>query len=185
MKTWTWIAMLVVLGVSMSAMARPGKQRGADDGDGPRAGRGGHGGPGFGLCLALRDPALGVTDAQSDQLKPLCRAERDKASALLDSRADLKDAVRAELENDAPDFDRVAALHQQMATLKTEMARQHVALRSQVRAILTAEQVTKLQELRDARRGGHEKGDHRGCMGDGPGRGRRSAPGANGPDSER
>lgn len=154
MKTWTWIAMLVVLGVSMSAMARPGKQQGGCDGDGPRAGRGGHGGPGFGLCFALRDPALGVTEAQSDQLKPLCRAERDKTSALLDSRSDLRDAVRAELEKDAPDFDRVASLHQQMATLKTELARQHVALRTQVRAILTAEQVAKLRDLRDARRNG-------------------------------
>gem|GEM_PF-3282176 len=171
MKRSMIVAMFLVLGVSMAALAGPGKRGGRGDGDGPEKGFRGPGGHGFGLCLALRDPALGVTEAQADQLKPLCRAQRDRMRSLGDSLGDLHDAVRAELDKDAPDFARVSALHQQIATLKTEMAKQHVELRGQARAILTAEQQATLKELLDSRGSGRDRGDGprggHGCDGNG------------------
>ena len=151
MKRVSWIIAVLVMGASTLALARPGK--GEARGDGPGFGHG-PGGPGFGLCLALKDPDLGVTDEQAARLKPLCKTQREKMGSLGDSLGDLHEAVRTELEKDAPDLDRVGALHQQMATLQTEMARQHVTLRASVREILTAEQITKLKALRDERREG-------------------------------
>lgn len=169
MKRWTWITMLVVLGVSTAAWAGPGR-KGGGDGDGPGWGHGGPGGHGLGLCKMLRDPELGVTDEQAARLKPLCLAQREQGHTLFQSMGDLHEAVRAELEKDAPDFDRVGALHQQMAALKTDLVKQHVALRTQVRGILTAEQLAKLKTMRDARPGRHGRGDGpqdgHGCGGD-------------------
>ena len=170
MKRATWILTALMLTVTVPALARPGK---ADRGEEPRGfGRHGPGGPGFGLCRLLKAPELGLTDEQSARLKPLCVAQREKMGSLLQSQRDLRDEVRAELEKDAPDLERVASLNQQVAALHTEMARQHVALRQSVRGELTEQQAAALKRLadqppaeRDRTRGGHGRPDGEGPFG--------------------
>jgi len=151
--------------VSTAALARPGQ--GGGPGGGPGWGHAGPGGPGFALCRALKAPEVGVTDEQAARLRPLCKAQRQRTDELFEGLDDLRDAARVELEKDQPDLDRVGALHQQMATLHTELARQHVSLRDAARGILTAEQLATLKRLHDER--GPKQGLHRGGPGRGPG----------------
>ena len=146
-------------------------------GEGPRRGTG-PGGPGMGL--AGRGPgapieriaeALDLTNEQKEQWKAIHEREREAARPLVEAVDAARGAFDQSLnaENADPATVGKAALSMRAATRKLEA--HHKAVRDEVRAILTPEQVAKLEAL--------EQRDRRGALApDGPGQSRGSGGGA-------
>lgn len=141
-------AAAVVAASSWTAAAR------AQDPDGPPPHRGhfgpgfghGPGGPGFGPGFA---DELGLTGEQKAQIDALRARQRESTKPLLDAARQAHDAFRNALEADSPDATTVgqAAIAMHAAEKKLEAA--HRAAFDEMKAILTPEQRTRLEQMKD------------------------------------
>jgi Spy/CpxP family protein refolding chaperone len=146
-KPWrhlTLLALMLTLSFALGANARPGgKGRGFGKGE-----RGPRGGP----CHMLKKADIGLTEDQQAQLQPICDAMPERMKPLFEEIGRLREEIRAEMKKDEVDLNLVGALHQQIASVKTEMAGLRVETRNQLRGILDTEQLAKLEELKEKRR---------------------------------
>ena len=134
---------------------------------GPHRGHGGpHGGPGDGMGMGMGmgmlfhvarhiervADELGVTDAQRDEIRSILDGAREQArpmaDALRDNRQALMDASAPESYDDA--------LVAQLADAQGDLISQMIVLKSRTRAnvltVLTPEQRTQLEAMREERR---------------------------------
>jgi Spy/CpxP family protein refolding chaperone len=155
---WWMAALVAVLGMTAVAAAAPEGDDPPGDlswgagqhGQGPGFGRGmgrelGRRGGGFGARLLER---LDLTQQQRDQLAALRDQEQRKAietrAQLEVARLDLRKLMRAE----KADRTAIDAQIDRLATLRAQLQKDRVGMMLDTRALLTAEQRKKLEELR-------------------------------------
>ena len=134
--------------------------------------------PGFGPRMMQ---ALDLTDAQRDQIHQILESNREQNADLREQMKAFHEQMRALWSADQPDKDAILAKWSEGQSLRAQMFERMVDVRLAVRAVLTPEQLTQLQQMREKMgegfdgegpchgRGGHHKGHrgHRG-MGGGP-----------------
>jgi Spy/CpxP family protein refolding chaperone len=152
-------------------------------------GRGGRGfgddQPQLGRILMMADE-LGLSEQQRGQLRQM---QTDFRMQMIDREAEVEKAeinLRSlMMDKDAPEVDVDRAIDN-VARFRADVQKLRYSHRKQMRGVLTADQLNKLQKMREERRGqrmergmgmGHGKGQGMG-QGQGPGRGQQpSAPG--------
>ena len=170
------ILIVSLLSVSMAMAQNPGQY--APKGHRGQGGKfdGGFGdrSQGFGMVLRMADK-LELTDSQKAEIK----AQMEKNGlARIDKEAELEKAelkLRNLRMNDASDSEILAAIDK-VGQLKTDLQKMRFQHRSQMKSILTEDQLNKLDELRKEFRK-----DRSGRRGRFDGRGQRSG----GPDSDK
>jgi len=162
-----FMAILVLLGSTL-AYAGHGHRgmKGSRFGDGP----GFDGFHGFGQLLNMADK-IGLDDKQQAKISVLMEKN---GTARIDKEAELE---KAQLKmknlriNDAPDSD-ILAMMDKIGLLKTELQKMRYTHRQEIESILTAEQLDKLEQLRQERHQRRFDGKGRGSgMGRGQGMG--------------
>jgi Spy/CpxP family protein refolding chaperone len=143
------------LALTMGAQAQP-----APEGGQPHGGmqhmrhHGGGGGDGDGREMRGLQ-ALNLTEAQRDQIFKIrhdqAPAFRDQMKKMRASREELQKLARADKFDPAA----VRRAADTQAKAVSDIAVMRVQAASQVRQVLTPEQRTKLDQMRDQRRGGH------------------------------
>ena len=158
--TFGWISIASAQGPGEGHMRRPGGPGGPGFGPG---GPEGHGGPPIGMVARH----LGLSDEQKEQWKAIHEKAREAGEPLMKATREAKAAFDKALEAENADANTVghAALAMRAAHKKAEAHRK--ATFESVKAILTPEQLAKLEEM--------EK--------EGPGRGRGFGPGKPGQPS--
>ena len=102
---------------------------------------------------------LELTEAQQAELKTLREQQKANASSLREQMKAVRTATKA-LDTSSADYDsQVAAIADQKANLSRQIFIQRSQARQQFQAVLTAEQLTKLKEMKGKRgKKGHGKG---------------------------
>lgn len=130
-------------------------------GDGPRRGGpgapfgrfgGGPGGPG----LPLRE--LNLTDAQKQQVQDIESRHRDEARQIADRLRMAMDAQRKAIDTEPVNDGLIRTATQQLADVEADAAIARAHLRSEILAILTAEQKAQLSKFEAGRPGDHPQG---------------------------
>ena len=147
----TFSLLFVTLIWSTSLAARPGRGMGRGEGFG-------HGKGPRGPCSILHAPGIDLSEEQRAAITAICQEHREIAKPFREELRAVHEQLFEEMGQDAPDFERVAALHQQIASLKTEAAKERFGLRQAIQAQLTPEQVEAVKALVKERRGRFGKG---------------------------
>lgn len=112
---------------------------------GPRGrGPGGPGGPGAGLPLA----ALNLTEAQREQAQNIAQQHRQQTRTLMERLRVARAAQQQAVDTLPVDEGRIRAVMQDLAAVESDLAVERARLRSELFAILTAEQQAQAQKLR-------------------------------------
>jgi protein CpxP len=106
------------------------------------------GGP-FGFGPGFR--ALDLTDDQKAQLKQIAESHREEFKAAGDKSRAAHNGMRALIEADQIDENAIRAKSQEIAAAEAEVMILNARVRQQSLQVLTAEQQTKLKELRSHR----------------------------------
>jgi len=121
-------------------------------GPGPGAprGRGGELAPGGPVAqLPLRE--LNLTDSQRQQVRQLTEQFREQTRALMEQLRTAEQARREAMEDTRVDEGRIRSAMQQLAQVQTELAIRQARLRSEIFAMLTADQQQQVEKLRAER----------------------------------
>jgi protein CpxP len=123
--------------------------------DGPRR-LGGPGGPGGVRALApmgsgLAFPGLDLTDEQKAQLKSIADARQSELRAAGEKIGAARQGMRELLEADSINEAAIRAKSVEVAAAEADLAIINAKLRKESMQILTAEQLAKLKEQREAR----------------------------------
>ena len=130
------LAALVLLVAGAAALAQgPAGPRGR--------GPGGRGGPGAGLPLA----ALNLTEAQREQARNISRQHQQQTRTLMERLRAARAAQQQAVEALPVDEGRIRAAMQDLAAVEADLAVEQARLRSELFAILTAEQQVEAQKL--------------------------------------
>jgi Spy/CpxP family protein refolding chaperone len=124
----------------------------------------GHGGPGG---RGGRDPfaALSLTADQKARIDAIRASFESQTASLRQQMQSLREQMRTARQNN--DQAAMSSLRTQEQSLHTQMKGYHDQMDQQVRSVLTAEQIAKLDEMH-AQRGEGGRGGHRGdCAGKG------------------
>ncbi len=97
---------------------------------------------------ALKD-ALGLSDAQVQQLRDLRKQEFEAARPAMQQARDKRQALAEAMKSDNPDPAKIGQMMLEMKQLRQSMGSQRSDLQAKARAILTPDQQTKLQSLQD------------------------------------
>ena len=127
---------------------------GPPPGGGPMMRRG-PGGP-MGIGPGFRE--LDLTDDQKAQLKQIAESHRDEFKAAGEKSRAAHEGMRALIEADQIDENAIRAKSQEIAAAEAEVMILNAKVRQQSMQVLTAEQLTKLKELRANRPGPGERG---------------------------
>ncbi len=149
MKTLSAVMLASLLTLALSASAF------ADFGGGPRGGFG-PGGPDFGgpeLMLEHMADHLDLDDAQRATVQNILEAARPEFQALRDQARANREALRT-LDAGDPTVNDIATSNGELATQGTLLAHR---VRSEVRSVLTDEQIEKLERSRDRMREAAER----------------------------
>ena len=133
----------------------------AQPGDGP--GRGGMHGPGAPRFLHHVARQLNLTDEQGDEWKQIVEALHESVQPLLEEAKALHQELRDLTESANPDPTVVGQLHLDAAALHKDVRALHENAQTDLRAILTAEQLAVWDELQEGapKRGrGGRRGHH-------------------------
>jgi len=115
---------------------------------GPRGrGPGGPGGPGAGLPLA----ALNLTEAQREQARNIAQQHQQQTRTLMERLRTARAAQQQAVDTMPVDEGRIRAAMQDLAAVEADVAVEQARLRSDLFAILTAEQQAQAQKLRAER----------------------------------
>jgi Spy/CpxP family protein refolding chaperone len=117
---------------------------------GRESGPGDPGGPGFGPRLAEE---LGLSDDQKPQLEALRGKQREALHPLMESARQAHEAFQAALDADNADAATIGQAALAMKAAEKKLRAAHAAAFEEMKAILTPEQVAKLEELRAQRKG--------------------------------
>ena len=152
-------AVAAMLATATAAVAQSGP------GDGPRRGGpgapfgrfgGGPGGPG----LPLR--ALNLTDAQKQQVQDVESRHRDEAQQIGERLRTAMEAQRTAMETEPVNDGLIRTATQQLAEVEADAAIARAHLRSEILAILTADQRTQLKKFEPQRQANGPRGGRRG-----------------------
>ena len=144
MKTLSAVLLAGALTLALSTSAL------ADFGGGPRGGFG-PGGPGFGgpeLMLEHMADHLDLDDTQRSTVQNIFEAARPEFQALREQARANRQALQA-LDAGDPAVNDIAASNGELATQGTLLAHR---VRNEIRAVLTDEQIEKLERSRDRMR---------------------------------
>lgn len=150
MKTLSAVILAGVMTLALSASAL------ADFGDGPRGGFGADFGPGFGdpeLMLEHMADHLDLDDAQRASVQNILEAARPEFQALREQARNNREALR-ELGPNDPSVNDIAISNGELATRGTLLAHR---VRNEVRAVLTEQQLEKLERSRERMREAAER----------------------------
>ena len=115
---------------------------------GPRGrGPGGPGGPGMGLPLA----ALNLTEAQREQARNIAQQHQQQTRTLMERLRAARAAQQQAVDTMPVDEGRIRAAVQDLAAVEADLAVEQARLRTDLFAILTAEQQAQAQKLRAER----------------------------------
>lgn len=171
------LTLVLLLAAAPLALAQPFGPGGGPGGPGGPGGGPGDGAdaPGLGLHLHRLAAFLDLTDAQITQAQAIFEAARDAAKPLRETQMALHEELRALLESDAPDATAVGELVLELHANRKQIGTIHEAAWTDFKALLTAEQLDKLEQLGEVRRHfGHGRGgahQFRPGFGAGPGPG--------------
>ncbi len=149
---WLGIAIVVAAGLAVFSMSiaharvfqgRSGMGHGLGDGFGPGSMHGGRGGPG--MLFAHLD----LSDTQKEQLKALREKARTEAQAYAEQLKPIRESLRTAVEAKTFDEAAVRALIAKEAQIMTELNVIRTRTENAAYNLLTAEQKTKLAELRE------------------------------------
>ena len=149
MKTISAVVLAGFLTIALSASAL------ADFGGGPRGGFG-PGGPGFGgpeMMLEHMADHLDLDDTQRATVQNILEAARPEFQALREQARANREALRA-LDPGDPTVNDIAISNGELATQGTLLAHR---VRNEVRAVLSDEQIEKLERTRDRMRSAAER----------------------------
>jgi Spy/CpxP family protein refolding chaperone len=109
----------------------------------------GHGGPDgmFGHMLNYYADALDLTSAQQDQIKAIWQKEKPALKPLMQQMRQNRTAMDALTESGAFDEAKTRALATQNAQTMVELEVEHARMKSEMLAVLTADQKAKYQQL--------------------------------------
>jgi len=138
------IAAMLTTATTAIAQGRPGGPR---ERPGGAAGFGRLGGPGPGLPLR----ELNLSDAQQQQVREIEQRHRDAARQLGDRLRTAADAQRQAIETEPVNDNLIRTATQQLAEIEADAAIERAHLRSEILAVLTAEQQAQLKKLEAAR----------------------------------
>jgi len=111
---------------------------------------GGPGGPGFGPRLAEE---LGLSDDQKAQLDALRTKQRETLRPLMESARQAHEAFQAALDADNADAPTIGRAALAMKAAEKKLRAAHETAFEEMKAILTAEQVAKLDQVRAQHKG--------------------------------
>jgi len=100
---------------------------------------------------ALKE-TLGLSDTQVQQLRDLRKQQFEAARPSLEQAREKRQALAEAMRSENPDPAKVGQLMVEMKQLRQSMGGRRGELQSKAQAILTPEQQTKLQSLREAQR---------------------------------
>lgn len=115
-------------------------------GDGKMGGWGKHGGSHRGMGMALR--GLDLTDEQKAQVKQIVEAGKTKTQPIRESLKANRLKMDELTSNGAFDEAAVSAIAAKEGNLSAQMTVEHLRVKSQVFAVLTAEQKAKAAEMK-------------------------------------
>jgi Spy/CpxP family protein refolding chaperone len=143
------LAMAALPWVAAEAQEAPGPPPHRHEGGFGPGGPGGRGGPGD---LAHLGRELGLTDDQKAQAEAIHTRQRETLKPLMDAARDAHEAFRQSMETDGAEAAAVgqAALAMRAAEKKLQAA--HQAAFEEFKAILTPDQRTKLEQMKESRR---------------------------------
>ena len=150
------IVSMVVLGAGFT-WAGPGK---GDCGncDGPKCGN-----------ETRMTDTLGLSDTQRDEVKAIREAERTKLKPLRNDLNVSREVIREAMENDNFDEAKVRQLSREHADKKVDLQLAGREFRSKIEAVMTPEQISKMEEHRQSRQERHGKrGGYGGSHHNGP-----------------
>jgi Spy/CpxP family protein refolding chaperone len=147
--TFGWISLAAAQGPEGGQMGRPGGPGGPGVGQG--FGPGGPGGPRVGM-MARR---LGLSDEQKAQWQAIHEREREAAKPLMEAARGAREAFDQALKAENADAATVGQAAITMRDARAKIQAHHQAVFEQVKAILTPEQVARIEEMekRGLRRG--------------------------------
>lgn len=127
-----------------AASPAPGEGPGHHGGGGWR--HHGPGGPGgmFGHGLRRIREALGLTDTQVQQIHDILKANRAQVQPLVQSLMTEKRAERALIQAPTVDEPAIRAQAAKVAAIEADLAVLHARIASQIRGLLTPEQIQKI-----------------------------------------
>lgn len=159
MKFRTALAMLTLM-PALAFAQPPGGERGGPGGPGHR------GPPPLSMIVDRHGDEIGITAEVQDEIEALYEATRPEVEALQEELKGLRDGMRELMQQHTPNTKDVSKQLERMSAAELEMRQLHIATDLEARALLTAEQWSKLQELRPER--GERPGRGDGPRGDGP-----------------
>ena len=145
---------LVALGIGAGAFVhaqdqntdpRPGPFMGRHMGPGGPGGRGGPGGP-MGM-LPMLGRAVGLTDAQKDQIKSIADSHKDEWKALADRARTAHQALNGAVTADAVNDALIRQKSAEVAAVDADLAVARAHAHAEVLQILTADQKAKLKTM--------------------------------------
>jgi len=119
--------------------------------------RGSPHGPPLDRILDRHADRLGLDDAVSERVRAMAAESREEADAIHAKLEALHTELRATLDADEPDEDRVMDLAEEIGEVKTEGSKNRLSTMLRIRAELTPEQRQTLVEIREEFRGHHER----------------------------
>lgn len=180
------VALVFLLAAAPLALAQGPNGPGPNNGPGPGDGQGPGFGPGpgaqaAGLGVPLRRLAtwLELTEEQIARAEAIFSAAREAAVPIRDAQKALHAEMRTLLDSDAPDAAAVGAVVLELHANRAELRALREAAFADLEALLTAEQLEKLEQLKELRNHfGHRRGGaHRFGPGSGAGAGAGFGPG--------
>lgn len=114
-------------------------------------GPGGPGGPGGPMGFGPGFRGLDLSDDQKDQLKKIAESHRAEFKAAGDKARAAHEGMRALMEADTIDESAIRSKSQEVAAAQADVMILNAKVRKESMTILTAEQLDKLKERRDAR----------------------------------
>jgi Spy/CpxP family protein refolding chaperone len=117
-------------------------------GPGGLLGRGGPGGPMGGLLGPIALGALDLTDAQEAQVRSLAETHRAATSTLVERAATAQQALNAAVMSNTLDEAAIRARSAELAAVEADLTVARARLHADIVKILTPEQRTRLEEMR-------------------------------------
>jgi Spy/CpxP family protein refolding chaperone len=145
--------MVFALGLSLVAGAAlaQGPGRGHGRGEGMGMFGGGGFGPGGGLFGPMMSTALGLTDAQKEQIKSIFESTRTANEALREQLKGIHEQAQAAVKAGKSDAE-LQALASSASPLMTQLHASHLIAAKKAYQVLTPEQREKLESLRSQAR---------------------------------
>ena len=152
---WLAAMALAILVTPLCGLAQEGPpgRRGQRPEGGPRGQEfGGQGAMGMAGSVMRLQKELNVTDEQREQIRAIMEANRETGRAVMEKMRDAHQALRELAESDEVNEAAIRAKAAEVGAALGDSALMQAKVRKNIRAVLTADQIKKLDEMRDKMR---------------------------------